>query len=90
MGTVRVYVSRPYKNAEIPFSDKYLQIIAIYGCHAIFKIYLLTATEMVVIKNLYIFKYSRIAAINEYFLTAVVTQFNIVYVFGNHGQSYNV
>ena len=46
------------------------------------KIYLLTVTEMVVIKNLFIFKYYRIATINEYFLTAVVTHFNIVFVFG--------
>ena len=44
---------------------------------------LLTVTEMVLIQNLYIFKYSRIASINEYFLTFVLTSFNMVIVFGS-------
>ena len=42
----------------------------------------LIMTEMVMFKIVYIFKYSRIAAMNEYFLTRFITSFNFVVIFG--------
>ena len=43
---------------------------------------LLTTAEMLLFKIFYIQNYSRIAGVNEYFLTNVVTFFNIIIVFG--------
>ena len=42
----------------------------------------LTVTEMDVFKILYMYKYSRIAAMDEYFLTFFMTSFNIMILFG--------
>ena len=39
---------------------------------------MLTLVEVIVFKIIYLYKYSRIAIINEYFLTNFVTSFNIV------------
>ena len=50
---------------------------------AYFEYCLLTVTEMVLMKNLYIFKYSRIVSINEYFLASVITSLNVVIGFGS-------
>ena len=44
--------------------------------------FLLTTAEMLLFKIFYIQNYSRIAGVNEYFLTNVVTFFNIIIVFG--------
>ena len=38
----------------------------------------MTSTEMVVMKYIYIYKFSRIAAINENFITTTFTLFNVV------------
>jgi hypothetical protein len=40
-----------------------------------------TLAEMVIFKIIYIYKYSRIAIVNEYFLTNFVTSFNCVIIF---------
>ena len=42
---------------------------------------MLTLVEVIVFKIIYLYKYSRIAIINEYFLTNFVTSFNIVLIF---------
>ena len=49
---------------------------------AAFKYWQVTLTEIILIKTLYIFKYSIIVSINEYFLTYAITTFNIVFAFG--------
>ena len=41
---------------------------------------LMTITEMVVMRCFYISKFSRIAAINEYFITTTLTLFNMVII----------
>ena len=41
---------------------------------------LITITEMVVIKCIYISKFSRIAAINENFVSTILTSFNMVII----------
>ena len=41
---------------------------------------LMTITEMVVIKCIYISKFSRIAAINENFISTILTLFNMVII----------
>ena len=53
-----------------------------FGFYLIGRFTLLTATEMFVFKILYIYNYSRIARVNEYFLTNFVTSFNIIITFG--------
>ena len=40
----------------------------------------MTITEMVVMKNIYIFRFSRIAAINENFILTCLTLFNFVII----------
>ena len=40
----------------------------------------MTSTEMVVMKYIYIYKFSRIAAINENFITTTFTLFNVVII----------
>ena len=43
---------------------------------------ILTVAEMVIFKILYLYKYSRIAVMNEYFLTHFTILFNLVIIFG--------
>ena len=44
--------------------------------------FLLTVAEMVIFKILYLYKYSSIAVMNEYFLTKFTILFNFVIIFG--------
>ena len=53
-----------------------------FGINRTIHYHALTMAEMVLFKVLYIYKYSRIAAMDEYFLTFIVTLFNIVIIFG--------
>ena len=62
--------------------DKVLWSIFWFGFWRTYMHSLLTITEMVLFKIVYIFKYSRIAAMNEYFLTCFITSFNFVVIFG--------
>ena len=48
----------------------------LFGINRTFLYAMLTMSEMVIFKIIYLFKYSRIASINEYFLTNFVTFFN--------------
>ena len=50
-------------------------VILAVGLHLV-----MTITEMVVMKCIYISKFSRIAAINENFITATLTLFNMVII----------
>ena len=55
-------------------------LILAFGSSGILIFNFLTITEIVVIKALYLYKYSRIAAMNEYFITSILTSFNLVMV----------
>ena len=50
----------------------------VQGMRFFYNYSLLTITEMVIVKLLYIYKFHRIAAMNEYFLTKIMTYFNCV------------
>ena len=58
-------------------------LIILFGVTGIFLYNTLTITEIVVIRTLYLYKYSRIAAMNEYFITAMLTSFNILIIGSN-------
>ena len=53
-----------------------------FGIYQTLRFTFLTAAEMFLFKVLYIYNYSRIAGVNEYFLTNFVTSFNVVITFG--------
>ena len=62
-------------------SDEFLFLYFEFGVERTFIYIILTLVEVVVFKIIYLYKYSRIAIINEYFLTNFVTSFNIVIIF---------
>ena len=43
----------------------------------------LTVTEMTILKTIYIFKYSKIASMNEYFITNILVNVNKIFVLMN-------
>ena len=53
-----------------------------FGTFQTIRFTFLTAAEMFLFKALYIYNYSRIAGVNEYFLTNFVTSFNVITTFG--------
>ena len=53
-----------------------------FGIYQTLRFTFLTAAEMFLFKVLYIYNYSRIAGVNEYFLTNFVTSFNVIITFG--------
>ena len=62
------------------FSDIVFGLIVVVGGY-FFNFYLiLTFTEMTIMKVIYIFKFSRIAAVNEYFISRMLIFFNFVVV----------
>ena len=48
--------------------------------HSVLIYLVMTTTEMVVMKNIYISKFSRIASINENFISTILTSFNGVII----------
>ena len=58
--------------------DEYAYHIADCGIHRIITHILLTLSEMVIFKILYMYKFSIIAAMDEYFLTNYITLFNVM------------
>ena len=64
------------------FLDEIAFFIVVFGVSRTFMYHCLTIAEMVVFKTLYIYKFSRISAMDEYFLTNFVTFFNIIITFG--------
>ena len=59
-----------------------MYLILEFGLHRTIMLSLLMTAEMFLFKILYIHNYSRIAGVNEYFLTNLVTLFNIIITFG--------
>ena len=64
------------------FADKFMYLVFAFGIYQYVRFTLLTAAEMFLFKILYIYNYSRIAGVNECFLTNFVTSFNIIITFG--------
>ena len=64
------------------FTDELMYFAFDFGMMRTAMFSLLTTAEMLLFKIFYIVNYSRIAGVNEYFLTNVVTFFNIIIVFG--------
>ena len=62
--------------------DEYAYHIADFGIHRIITHILLTLSEMVIFKILYMYKFSTIVAMDEYFFTNIVTLLNGMINFG--------
>ena len=60
------------------FIDEYAYLIGEFGFYRIFMHIMLTLAEMVIFKIVYMFKYSVIAALDEYFFTNFVTLCNVL------------
>ena len=58
--------------------DEYVYLIAEFGIYRILMHIMLTLAEMVIFKIVYMFKFSIIAALDEYFFTNFVTLCNVV------------
>ena len=54
--------------------------IIYYGLRSFLLCFALIITEIIVLKVLYIFKFSTIAAVNEYFLSTIIILFDFVVV----------
>ena len=57
-----------------------LGVIQFYGEISCLLYFLLTSTEIIVLKVVYIYKFSTIAAVNEYFLKNILILFNITVI----------
>ena len=58
--------------------DEYAYLISEFGIYRILTHIMLTLAEMVIFKILYMYKFSIIAAMDEYFLTNFITLFNVM------------
>ena len=58
--------------------DELAYLIADFGFYRIVSHNFLTLAEMVIFKILYLYKFSIIAAMDEYFLTNFITLFNVI------------
>ena len=58
--------------------DEYAYLIAEFGIYRILMHIMLTLAEMVIFKIAYMFKFSIIAALDEYFFTNFVTLCNVI------------
>ena len=58
--------------------DEYAYLIAEFGFYRILMHILLTLTEMVIFKIVYMFKFPIIAALDEYFFTNFITLCNVM------------
>ena len=67
----------------IQLSDLFFQLIILYGTVAYLLYLVITVTEMVVMKTIYILRFSRIAAMNENFITLNLILFNGVFISWN-------
>ena len=60
--------------------DKTLALLVYYGTKSGLLFSVLLITEMIILKVLFIFKFSTLAAMNEYFLKNMIIMFNIVVI----------
>ena len=71
-----------YISNYILIIDEFAYLIADFGFYRTGMHVLVTLAEMVIFKILYMYKFSIIAAMDEYFLTNFVTLFNFMINFG--------
>ena len=64
------------------YVDEYAYLILDFGLHRIVTHFLLTLAEVVIFKIIYMYKFSIIAGMDEYFLTNLVTLLNCMSNFG--------
>ena len=64
----------------LPFTGIVFGIIYYYLEIICITYIILTLTEMTILKVIYIYKFSRIAALDEYFLTRIIIFFNFVFI----------
>ena len=64
------------------YIDEYAYLIFDFGFHRFVTHVLLTLAEVVIFKIIYMYKFSIIAAMDEYFLTNLVTLLNCMITFG--------
>ena len=64
------------------YADEYAYLILDFGLHRFVTHFLLTLAEVVIFKIIYMYKFSIIAAMDEYFLTNLVTSLNCMINFG--------
>ena len=64
------------------FIDEYAYLIWDFGSHRFVTHFLLTLAEVVIFKIIYMYKFSIITAMDEYFLTNFVTLINFMINFG--------
>ena len=69
-------------NWYVTIIDEYVYHITNCGIHRIFTHILLTLSEMVIFKILYMYKFSIIVAMDEYFFTNFITLLNGLMHFG--------
>ena len=69
-------------NLYVTIIDEYAYHIANFCIHRIYAHILLTVSEMVIFKILYLHKFSIIASMDEYFFTNFVTLINFMINFG--------
>ena len=60
------------------YIDEYAYLIWDFGFHRFVIHFLLTLAEVVIFKIIYMYKFSIIAAMDEYFLTNFITLFNVM------------
>ena len=59
------------------FLDIVVAIISMYGIIGTTIFMILTITEMIIMKVIYIHKFSKVAVMNEYFISTILVAFNI-------------
>ena len=64
------------------YVDEYAYLIGDFGLHCFVTNFLLTLAEVVIFKIIYMYKFSIIAGMDEYFLTNLVTLLNCMINFG--------
>ena len=63
------------------FTDEIIYLIVEFGTIRTYMYVWMTSAEILIFKIIYMHKYSKISAMDEYFLTNFVTFFNIVIIF---------
>ena len=64
------------------YVDEYAYLICDFGLYRFATHFLLTLAEVVIFKIIYMYKFSVIAVMDEYFLTNFITSFNVLINFG--------
>ena len=64
----------------LTFADKFVWFVVMFGLYRSWMFYWLTYAEILVFKVIYLHNFSRVASMNEYFLTNFITYFNVLII----------